>query len=368
MNNFIKNLLSCIAVIFLPLWLSAQGLAAFSDLQYKFYVFDAGKITKVEDLRVQSFQIGGNCIAYIDNSGELKAYYRGDIYSLDNGGEVIKYVATDYLLGYKIFDFLKVFENGKVTTLCTAVEDYTIQDSLIAWYDRVEQRIKAYYKGEIVILEDGLLSFPVDNFRSGDNILAYVTTADNSFKVFYRGETQVLDYFGDNMIYRAGRDLVAFMDVPRNIFKVFYKGEIFELEYFKPKSFMTGDGTVVYVDNSGNFKIFENGVVNEILSYEPDSYLVVDNVMIFIDAGQFKTWCDNYVQVIERYIPSEYILDWHTIGYIDENQNIRAVQNCEKFVVTYDRVQDISLIRDLIIFDTGAGAYQIYYLGRFYER
>ncbi|MCK5839432.1 MAG: hypothetical protein KAG99_06260 [Bacteroidales bacterium] len=345
----------------------AQHLAAYSDSQHNFYVFDAGNVEKLEDLQVQGYQVGGVCLAYISNSGSFKAYHNGMLHTLEMGGPNIKYNASDYLLGYAYFDFLKVFDDGLPFTLSTAVRGYVLQDSLITWYDYVQQQVKVYYKGDIVVIEDGLLNFPVDNVKSGDNIIAYVTNFDNKFKIFYHGELSIIDNLGENMVYKAGRDIVGYMDVPRNIFKAFYKGEMFDLEYFAPNSFKVGDEIIAYVDNMDNFKLFKNGVVETLLSYKPEYYDVVDQVVVFHDQGFLKTYCNGSVQIVERYIPSKYKLDWNTIAYLDENRNIKAVQNCEKAIITLERVVDIELIRDLIIYNVGVNANMVYYFGQTIE-
>jgi hypothetical protein len=348
----------------LPSGLLAQHLAAFSDIQNFFYVFDAGVIKKVENLKVQSYKVGGELLAYIDNSGALKVYDNGAVTTLEYAGPAMQYYVTDYLMGYKYFDFLKVYDRGKVITLSTAVQGYVVQDSLIGWYDRIQQTVNVYYQGRTIVLEDGLLDFPVDNIKSGDNTLAYITTYDNKFKVFYNGDTWVVDDFGGNLIYKAGRDIVAYMDIPRNIFKVFYKGEVFELEYFIPQSFETGDDMVVYVDDMGNFKIWDQGITYNLISYAPQWYEVKDRSLVFNDQNYFKTFCNGKVQTIEPYIPVKHAMDWNTIAYIDENRNVRAVQNCEKSVVTYEVVIDVEMNRNLILYKTGANTTRIFYFGQ----
>lgn len=354
-------------LVVLPAFAMAQHLAAYSDAQNFFYIFDAGVTKKLENLKIQSYKVGADHVAYIDNSGALKAYYNGQVYTLDNAGPAMKYYATDYLLAYKYFDFLKVFDRGDVRVLTTALQGYVVQDSLIAWYDRIRQTVNVFYEGQTLILEDGLLEFPVENFQSGDNILAYVTTLDKKFKVFYLGETWIIDDFGENIIYKAGKNIVAFMDLPRNIFKVFYKGEVFELEYYAPQAFEVGDDMVVYVDDMGNFKMFDSGITYTLLTYRPEYFEVNDRSLVFLDQGYFKTFCNGTVQIIERYTPAKFALDWNTIAYIDDNRNVRLVQNCERSVVTYEVVTDLEMIRNLIIYKTGPNKTKIYYFGRVFE-
>jgi len=362
-----RNILILI-ISLLSLNLYSQHLACFSDQRYNFYVFDAGNVQKVENLQVWEYQIGGICIAYLDNAENLKVYYNGKVEFLESGGSSIRYNATDYLLGYKQFDFLKVFDRGQLKVLSTAVEAYSIQDSLIAWYDKYDQNISVYYKGETIVIEEGLLTFPIDFFEGGDNILAYRTTISDLFKVFYHGEVIELDNIGQDIIYKAGRDIVAYYDISRSIFKVFYKGEVFELEYFQPKSFKVGDEMVVYVDHQDNFKLFDRGITYTILTYPPTSYRVQDRVFTFQDSQAYlKTYCDGVVQVIEPYIPTNYKLDWETIAFIDNTKFVGAVQNCEKFVVTYEPVLEMELIRNLILYKVGHNTHKIYYFGQTFE-
>lgn len=355
-------------LLLMALWSYAQHLAAYSDQQRKFYVFDAGETKKLEDLDILDYQVGGICLAYIANNGALKAYYNSKVYDLEIGGPAIKYKATDYLLGWKVNDFLKVFDQGEIITLSTATKGYQIQDSLIAWYDYIKQAVYVYYNKEIITVEDGLLDFPVDNLVAGDNIVAYRTTFDDQFKAFYQGEVFTLDNLGSNNIYKAGRDILGWTDLSRNLFKVGYKGEVYELDYFAPRSFQVGDEIIAFIDYMDNFRVYEKGIQYDILTYPPDYYEVTDEVLIFFDQGFFKTFCNGSVQIIERFIPDVYAIDWKTIAYIDQNKNVVIVQNCEKKIVTYEVVHDIELIRDLIVYKVGVNISKIYYFGQVFER
>jgi len=344
-----------------------QHLACFSDVRHNFHVFDAGKVQKIENLQVLEYQVGGQCIAYLDNAENLKAYYKGKTHFLESGGSSITYNATDYLLGYKQFDFLKVFDKGEVKVLCTATEAYAIEDSLMAWYSKYEHQVKVYYKGETIVIEDGLINFPVDYFESGDNILAYRTTVSDIFKVFYNGKVIELDNIGAEMQYKAGRDIVAWYDNSRSIFKVFYKGDFYELEYFEPMSFKVGDEMVLYVDYQENFKIFDKGITSTIMTYAPTSYQVVDRVITFEDQNYLKTYCNGSVQIIEPYVPTNFKLDYKTIAYLDNTNFVRGVQNCNKFNVTVEPVMDLELFYDLILYKVGFKTYKIYYFGQTFE-
>jgi len=58
---------------------SAQNIMAYIDYQGKLQVFEDGVFHQAEYLPVQSFKIGQNCVAYIDNTNEFKIYYQGEV-------------------------------------------------------------------------------------------------------------------------------------------------------------------------------------------------------------------------------------------------------------------------------------------------
>jgi hypothetical protein len=178
---------------------------------------------------------------------------------------------------------------------------------------------------------------------------------------------QVLDDYVQDLVFEAGRDIVAYMDIPDPGLKVFFKGEEYELEPFNPKSFQVGDEIMAYVDNLGRLKFFENGEVKEISSFEPEFYTIEDKVLVYEEQGFFKTYCNGQVYVVERYIPQPYRVDWNTIAYLDQSGFVKLFQNCESSTISYEKVKEISLIRDLVIFVQGINKTKIYFNGQIYE-
>jgi len=346
--------------------LQSQYLAAFNDNLDHFWVFEAGQFNKLEHLEIQEYEVGGILVAYIDNGSSLKIYRNGKVETLITGAP-IKFAATDYLLGYSLYEQLNVYDNGQHLTLSTECDGYVIQDSLIGWHNRIKETIQIYYNGEIYTLEDGLIYNPIEEFKTGDNTVAYVHHSTKEFKLFFRGELIVLDQFVEDIIFEAGRDIVAYIDKPDQSFMVFYRGEEIELETFKPKSFQVGDEILAYVDNLGKLKFFENGEVKVISSYEPQFYEIVDKVLVFEEQGFFKTYCNGEIYIIERYIPQPYRIDFNTIAYLDQNRFLKAFQNCETANITFEKVKELDIIRDLIIFVTGINETNIYFNGTIYQ-
>ncbi|MBN3034938.1 MAG: hypothetical protein JW861_05085 [Bacteroidales bacterium] len=358
-----RLLLWVTAILWMPL--NAQHLAAFNDYMNHFWVFDAATFRKLEYLEIQSFQVGGTLIAYIDNGSNLKVYQDGNVKTLITGNPV-KYTTTDFLLGYSIYEHLYVYDGDEPRLLSTQAGTWFVEDSLIAWHNTISATIEVYYNGKLFLLEDGLVSWPVDDYQTGDNLIAWVTTFDRKFKLFFHGKTRILDEFVEEMNFAAGRDIMAYMDVPDQSFRVFYKGKEFELEGFEPESFQVGDECMAWVDNLGRFKCFDKGEVMEISSFRPEFYTVTDQSMVFSEQGQFKTICNGQVCIIERYIPHPYQLSYNTIAYIDQNMNVKAFTECRSLHISYESVREINLLRDLIIFVEGINRTRIWYKDKIY--
>ena len=167
-------------------------------------------------------------------------------------------------------------------------------------------------------------------------------------------------------VYKAGRDIVGFMNLATNAFMVFYKGEYFDLEAFAPRSFQVGDEMMAYVSEIGDFKIFENGELVTISTFEPEFYELKDSTLIFAEDGFLKTWCNGRVYEIERYIPQVYRVSERTVAYIDVNQRIKAFTGCKPVNISYEMVNSLDMIRNLIIYNIGISTTKIYYKGKVY--
>ncbi len=344
----------------------SQYLAAYNDNVHHFWVFEAGIFQELEYLEIQEYQVGGILVAYIDNASNLKVYRNGNVESLIQGAP-IKFEATDYLLGYSMYEQLNVYDNGKKQVLSTSCDGYIVRDSLISWHDRIQNTIEVYYNGFTTTIMDGLIYNPLREFKAGDNTLAFVHSSSKALYLFYLGRLQILDDFVQNIEFETGRDIVAFCDIPDQTFYTFFRGEIIELETFRPKSFQAGDEMVAWVDNLGKLKLFDNGEIITLTTYEPLYYTVEDRVIIYEEQGFFKTYCNGQIYVVERYEPQPYIIDYNTIAYLDENRFVKIFQNCETTPISFIPVKEINLIRDLVIYVEGVNKTKIYFNGQVYE-
>ncbi len=344
----------------------SQHLGAYTDYRDRFYIFDDGESEKVEDLKVQSFKIGGECVMYINSQGNLKIYKNGEVKKLESGG-VSKYFATDHIAAYSVFEKLKVVENGEVITLSTRCPVYRVEDSLVVFYDKNLESLRVYYNGEIKDIESGMIGMPVANFSSGDNIIAYISSRTKDFKIYYNGTNHTILKYVERLSFKAGKDLVAYQNSINNSFNVYYKGEIHKLENFYPKSYKVGDEFVAYIDNMDVFKVFYKGEVIVVSESAPEAYIAEDKLLVFTEYDYFKVFSDGEVHEVEAYIPKNFKLDWHTVAYLDNSNRIWLFIHGEKKFLTNDLVNSFDIYRDLIVMNVKVDRNIIYYLGKSYE-
>lgn len=361
-----RDVAKVLPVIFcLSLWLppaSGQQLAAYLDNQKHFYIFDAGTSRQVEYLPVKSFQVGGDCILYVDSQNRLKMYYRGNVSMLERNAAG-QYQALDYLAVYSFAGVVKVYESGEAVLLGNQVARYLAEDSLVVFYDRGQEWLAVYYRGTAVVLEDGLAGTSFDGLVAADNLVAWVSAISGNLNVFYRGNTTLVEQYFSGRNYQAGRDILAYVSGADQRFRVFYQGETKVIEEFPPAAYKAGDGIVAYIDHTGRFKVFSDGRVQEISSFGPDFFEVRNRIVLFAEQGYFKTCYKDSTYVLEHYIPTEWDASWNTIVYRDINRNLKVFTDGENRVLTYDLVESVVLYRDVIVVNKGMNNCNIYYRG-----
>jgi hypothetical protein len=361
MNNMYKALLPL--ALLLAMQSQAQNLAAWSDFQNYFFVFEDGTKRQVEYQKIRTHKVGGTAVAYENNQGNFKVYHDGKATKLADF--VDQYFATDYLIGYTQNGQLKIFEDGVKKTLSAGAPHFAVSDSIAAYYDNFVSKFRVYYDGKSTDLEDGLIG-PISNFKVRENILAYVNRT-NYFKIFYQGELiEIMQLTGD-ITYAVGRNTVAYVDPLYNNFIAFYKGEDIEIEEQTPQSFKVGDDLVAYVDQLGIFKCFDGNETKEISSFEPDFYVVKDEIIAYREQGIFKVFYNGTVYPLENYTPDNYNIDNDMLVYIDQLGKLQAFMAGTKKEVTTERVVDFQLALNTIRYDVGNKKNKVYFKGKVYQ-
>jgi hypothetical protein len=328
----------------------SQNISAYSDYRNYFCIFDNGVKKEIEYTAVKSFKCGRTCIAFVDNSGTLKIYYKGIVSEMLES--TTEYLVSKYLILGKLNSQLKVFDNGEMTTLSKDAGSFAMGDSLIAFNDKMNKKFNAYYNGEIIQLEDLLVTDEVSNFKTGSNIIAYVND-QNDFKLFYHGVLSKLLSVNSAFQFGVGLDIVAYNNIDDLSFNVFYKNEYYKIEDFNALSYIAGNACVAYVDNSGIFKLFKEGDISTISNITPDFYKVIDDLIIYSEQNFFKVFYKNKSYLLENFIPSLYKYDLSSVAYIDKMGNLKLFHDGKTETITYEKVKSFDLNGNLLTFTTG---------------
>jgi len=360
-------IIAAILMLFsISIW--SQHMGAYIDYMDHFYVFDKGENTKLEDLRPQSFKVGGECVLYINSNGHLKMYQNKKVRQLEVGGvQLNNYFATDHLAGYNVFEKLKVVYKGEVIELSNRCTAYQAQDSLIAFYDKNLESLRVFYKGEIQDIESGMIGTPIQDWKSGDNIVAYISSRTKDFKIWYQGESTIIKKNVEDTQFKSGKDMVAYIDPIDESFKAFYKGEVYDIDDFKPQSFKMGDGFVAFVSHMGDFKHYGGDEVELISPATPEGYIAEDYSLAYIEDGRFYVWHNHEAVEVEGWVPEVYKVDWNTIAYVDNSNRIWIYQNGERKYLSNEFVNSFEIYRDLIHMNVKVDRNIIFYQDQFYE-
>jgi len=354
------RLLLIIAFWILTQTIFSQNIAGFSDYQNRFYVFDEGNIRQLEFQPVKAFDVGDKCMGYITNAEHFKVYYNH--LTFDVSPFVNSYKVTDNLITYQVGTQLYVFEDGKKHLLSKFVGNYLAGDSLVVFFDTENYYFQAYYNGKMIYLEDGLLFANTAFFKVGSNILGYIDAYQN-FKVFYQGETYELEQT-PHIIGKVGRNIMAYIDPITEFLKVFYKGEVSELETFKPKSFQVGYEKVAYVTDMDDFKLFDDGEIYDIASYKPDFYELKDEMLVYHQQNQLYAFYKGEQYLIENFIPVSYEINDNAIAYLDQNGYLKLFMNGEIITLSYEKINEYKVHRNVVIYNEGMNTTKVYYKGK----
>jgi hypothetical protein len=358
-----KKRLLLLFLLLATLGATAQNLNAYSDILHYFRIFDDGKMVEAEYLPVTQPQVGGNSVAYIDNSNNFKIYYDGETH-IEADNKPDKFYETDNLVAYDFNKRLTVFERGQTTLLCYQRGIYSVGDSVVAFFDTIAYSLKVYKDQEIKEIEPLYGKGQPLKLKAGDNIVSYVGY-NGYFKVYFRGRLYELETYAPTQ-FKAGCNTVAYIDKMTQNFKIFYKGNLMVLESFPPASFKVGDDLVAYIDNTGNFKVYYMGELSTVLTYEPQYYDVEDHVVVYGDDMNFYAYYDGKMTKLESYKPDSYQLDFNSIAYKDRFNKLRFFSEGNYQDVTNAIINSYKLTRNVLMYSTDVDEFHFFCNGKNY--
>jgi hypothetical protein len=301
----------------------AQGVAAFLDYMDRPHAFERGSFFQLENLPLKLVGLGDGAVFYTATNGDLKVFRDGRVEVLDRSASIY-FTATDHLLGYKLATALKVYEDREMRIVCFNTGGWAIDDSLVAWVDEAQRTINVRYAKREYQLADALANDPILSWKTGDNIVAWVTTIENKLMAFYRGDIYELTPQANEVPYDAALDMVVFQDSQDNAFKVFLRGEVIELEPIMPRSWKVGKGVMAYIDQTGSLKVLNGSKVYTAYTYEPQEYFVEDSLVVIKDRDRIKVFANGQLQELENYWPERWDVSWGSLAYLDVNGAIKV--------------------------------------------
>lgn len=341
----------------------AQQYAAFQDITNSFSVFENGRKKVLEYNTINNYQVGGKGVVYVDNQERLKVYQEGKTYEtrLTNPSA---YYATDDLIIFNVGQQLLDFNKGKFTLLTSWAAHYKVGDSVVLFYDQLKNSFNTYYQGKVFPVEENLTG-DIGNYWVGDNIAAYVNP-DGYFKAFYQGKTTELLFNAVIKGVETGKNTMAFINDNNGTFNVLYKDELFELEDFTPKWYKVGDDFVAYYSNDNVFKVFYKGKEQILGYFDPQKISVRDDVMAFTHDNLFKVFYKGKITQLESYIPSNFVLDYQTLVYVDPYGNLKGFSEGQLKNNIASSVRTFKVSYNIISFDLGNNNTKVYYKNTIY--
>ena len=346
--------------------LQAQKITAYINFRNYFVVFDDGRTEVLEVLPPQSFKVGPDYLAYIDNIGNLKVYYEGKVEMLDPG-VILRYEAGDDYLIFEKYQQVKVWHNGVLKNLGNNITAWTGSDSLIAFYDQNYKNFHIYYNDEEYDLADGLVDAPIENFEAVNNIFAFTDKYQMTFTVFYHGDFYDLCRVIRKVEFKVNADIVAYIDDELQNFKAFFKGDIYDLEPLPPKEYKVGHGMVAYINQNDEFYVFYNGDKYRVLNYIPEEFDVNDSLVAYNNQGFMNVWFNGEQTELTRYISPAIEWDWSTMAYLDDNLKIQALMAGERKFIINETLREIYTHRNIIAIRFGNQRWAVYYNDRLWE-
>jgi hypothetical protein len=216
-----------------------DSVVAFTDNFNYFQVYYNDTVVPIGNYTIEQVKASDNIVAYFTGNQLFNAFYRGEIYNLDDGFPPASFEVNRNIVAF--VDYLGIF--------------------------------KVFWNGNIY----DVASFQPSQYITGENFVVFISPL-NEFKVFYQGEViELLPYKPAH--FEVIENILIYSD-RGNFFHAFYKGKDEILEYFIPTSYKADNNMLVYPHFDGYLYAFENGVKKRI-GERVAKYFEVHNNTVF---------------------------------------------------------------------------------------
>ncbi len=343
--------------------LFAQDYTAYHDITNAFSVFEKGNKRVLEYTTIHNYKVGGKGVVYVNNQGILKVYQEGRVYNtrLTNPSA---YHAMDDLILFNVGQQLMTFDKGQYNLLTSWASHYKVGDSLVIYFDQLENSFNAYYQNKKIVLEENVPG-EITHYWVGDNTAAYVDN-NESFKVFYNGTVNEILFNTTVRGVKVAKNTICYINENLETFEVVYKGKHQVLEDFVPLAYYIGDDYVAYYSNNNEFKVFYKGEMKTLGLFEPKKVKAIDDVLTFEQDNLFKVFYKGKTTTLESFIPSSVVVDYQTVVYIDAYGNLKGFVDGVSISNIAHNVKTFGVKYNNIRFDLGNNNSKIYYKGTVY--
>jgi len=374
--------------------LFSQNVSAYIDKNGGFYIFDNGISTRYELQSPISYKIGGNCIAYLDNSSTFKIYYNGKVIKPFGDNIIDNYTVTHNLVLFTARNTILVFDQGKTDTL-TTYRGYNpgVNDSLVVFQEGNTKSLLVYYKGKIDTLAIPASDLPgyysgfghygySYHYETGKNIVAFIDNLE--LKVFYQNNLYTLlklpkskknnpySYpIADNPNLKLGNNIVSFINPATKELSVFYKGLSYKLSK-RVYEVQTGDDMVAYDDSLGlhvfySGKNYDLAPVSTWVGYKPTTFSVKDSTLTYYTKGRLKVFINGDITDINDRWPGDYKVDTKLVVWLDLQNNLNALYDGKTYTLsTFVRPFGYAVSGNTVWFKVSPNEDHVFFKGKIY--
>jgi len=342
----------------------SQNLSAYTNIRNEFYIFEDSFTHQLDYLPPISYKIGGNSIAFIDNTNTFRIYQYGAL-ATPIKGIVTDYAVSNDLVLVRTPGSIYVFDEGQLNLLTRFVGPYVLGDSVVGFIDFASRDLLAYHNGAIKIIKQGVVDLAASFLAVGGNLFAF-KTYDNDFEIYYNDSVYHQQTEFPQQV-RAGNNVVAYLDQYDEGLRVFYKGETKTIESFSPRSYFVGNDLIAYINHDGDFKIFWNGSVYQIGNYNLTKLEVRDNLVIYSDRLNYLyVFYNGKSYPLENFIPQQINARQSTLYYYDQNNRLKIFSEGKETDMPMETYVSVSNDYDVIKLQLQGNQFRFFSRGKTY--
>jgi hypothetical protein len=239
--------------------------------------------------------LGDSILAYIDFDRQLKAFYKGEKYALNN----------QIILQHRLENWQNpTLAKHKVSS--NSVAYLTENETFSVFYNHKSQEIDTAYPFDYQVGNCGMVGY-INRF--------------NELWVFDGEKNQQLTSVKPQQ-WVMGSDMIAWIN-ENNIFNCYYKGEAKELMPLAPKSFHLTDSLLTYIDERGFLNAYYQGKNHVLETFTPQTIYQKGGIAAYTDLnGRVKAFYEGeQVQVSNEVVSNFEIMGRCIVYYLNQYGN-----------------------------------------------